>query len=257
MAYGEEYIIYNGELQSQQLTPQVYIYQDIHTLGHKPRHIAQHLRIIDHAADKLFGIRCHISIKDLEQQVTELLAANLTTRNTSVCVRLELYSSGDYSIRQKEVSIYKGYVMCSLRYEATFISSHMPLGKFPSSAMAATRELMLQIAQARELHYLIPTSPDGQIVIDSSEPLMIIKNRTLYAPKLATPSVEQQITERAASRLGLHIEHTTLNVEQIKDADEVFTINWQGIRSIAHINQRPYMAILTEQLALEMENEHK
>lgn len=257
MIHSEEYIIYNGELQPWQHAPQTYIFQDIHTLGHKPRYIAQHLRIIDYAADKLFRLHCRVTIKELEQQISDLLAANHVTRNTSVCVRLELYPSGDYSLRLKGVSIYKGYVMRSLRCEATFICSYAPLGNYPTSAMVATRELMQQIAQARELHYLIMTSPDGQIVIDGSEPLMIIKNRTLYAPKLATPSVEQQILERAALRLELKTEHTVLSVEQVKDADEVFTLNWQGITSMAHINQRPYMAILTEQLAQEMENQYK
>lgn len=256
MAHGEEYIIYNGELQLWQHAPKTYVFQDIHTLDHKPRHIAQHLRIIDYAADKLFGLHCHISIKELEQLITKLLVTNHITHNTSACVRLELYASGDYSLRVKEVSIYKGYVMRSLRYETTFICSYAPLGKYPTSAMVATRDLMQQIAQARELHYLIMTSPDGQIVIDGSEPLMVIKNRRLYIPKLTTPSVEQQILERAALRLGLKTEHTVLSVEHIKDADEVFALNWQGITSMAHINQHPYMAILTEQLAQEMENGH-
>lgn len=257
MSRGREYIIYNGELLNEQPTTQVYVYQDIHTLGHKPRHTSRHLHLIDYAADKLFGLHCRVSIKELEQQITTLLDSNHTTRNTSVCVRLKVYATGDYSLQQHEVSIYTGYVMRSLRHEATFIASYAPLGKFPTSAMIATRDLMQQIAGARDLHSLILTSPDGQIVTNAAEPLMAIKDRTLYAPRLARPSAEQQAIERSAARLGLTIEHSTLNVEQIKSADEVFTANWQGLTSMAHINQRPYMSVLTEQLAQEMENEHK
>lgn len=257
MSSGKEYIIYNGELLGELPSSQVYTYQDIHTLGHKPRFAAQHLRIINHAADKLFGVHCQLTINGLELLIEQLLDSNHTTRNTSVCVRLKLYPSGDYSLQQHEVSIYTGYVMRSLRHEATFIASHAPLGKFPTSAMTATRELMQQIAQARELHTVIMTSPNGEIITDASQPLMYIKERTLYTPKLSMPSIEQQAIVRSAARLGLQVVYSGMSVEQLKSADEVFTANWQGLTSMAHINHRPYMSILTEQLAQEMENEHK
>ncbi|MBQ2373509.1 MAG: aminotransferase class IV [Alistipes sp.] len=257
MLHNEEHIIYNGELRFMQPSSETYVYQDIHTLSHKPRYTAQHLRIINHAADKLFGVHCNETINNIERHIEQLLAHNHTTRNTSVCVRFKLYASGDYSLQQQEVSIYSGYVMRSLRHEATFIASHAPLSKYPTSAMVATRDLMQQIAQARELHSLIMSSPDGQIIIDATQPLMFIKNSILHTPTLTMPSVEQQLIERSAMRLGLQIKHTDINIEHIKSADEVFSVNWQGITSMAHINQRPYMAVLAEKLASEMENEHK
>ena len=100
MSRDREYIIYNGELLNEQPTTQVYVYQDIHTLGHKPRHTSRHLHLIDYAADKLFGLHCRVSITELEQQITTLLDSNHTTRNTSVCVRLKVYATGDYSLQQ-------------------------------------------------------------------------------------------------------------------------------------------------------------
>lgn len=261
MVLAEEHIIYNGELQMVQHSPlgtgveQAYVYQDIHTLAHKPRHTAQHLRTIDHAAQKLFGIESRLSIRGVEYDIERLLDANHATHNTSVCVRLMLYASGDYALQQCKVSIYKGYVLRSLRYEATFVTTPVPLSNYPSSAMVATRTLLQKMAQARDMHHLIMTSPTAEVITECCEPLMIIKDRILYAPNFTTPSVEQQLIERSAAQLGLKVEHTTLTVQQVQSADEVFFTSWQGITAMAHINQRPYMTTVAEQLSAQMENQ--
>lgn len=261
MTVAGEHIIYNGELQSLQHSSlgewceQAYVYQDIHTLSHIPRHTAQHLHTISLAAQKLFGIESQLSIKGVERDIEQLLDANRATRNTSVCVRLMIYASGDYLIQQREVSIYKGYVLRSLRYEATFVTTPAPLGNYPTSAIVATRYLLQQMASARDMHHLIMTAPTGDIVADCCEPLMIIKDSVLYAPKFATPPVEQRLIERAAAMVGLKVEHTILTVKQIQEADEVFIASWQGITAMAHINQQPYTTTVTEQLSVQMENQ--
>ncbi|MBQ1253548.1 MAG: aminotransferase class IV [Alistipes sp.] len=255
MGHSEEYIIRNGELQSLQPASQVYVYQDIHTLSHTPRHAAQHLRIIDHAAQKLFGINCKLSIKELENTILRLLDSTYTTHNTSACVRLRLYASGECSLQLREVSIYRGYALRSLRYEATFVAVNAPLGNYPTSAIVATRDLLQQMAQARDLHFLIMTTPDAHIISECCEPLMMIKNRVLYVPSFTMPSAEQQLMERIAVRLGLKVAHENITVQQLKDADEVFILSWQGITAMGHINQRTYMSTLAERLAAEMEKQ--
>lgn len=261
MTLAGEHIIYNGELLNVQHLPwgeaseQAYVYQDIHTLAHKPRHTAQHLRTIDLAAQKLFNIEHRLSIRGVERDIERLLDANHATRNTSTCVRLMLQASGDYALQRREVSIYNGYVLRSLRYEATFVATSAPLCNYPTSALVSTRTLLQQMARARDMHYLIMTSPAAEIVSDCCEPLMIVKDRILYAPKFATPSVEQQLIEHAAATLGLKVEHATLTVKQVQAADEVFIVSWQGITAMAHINQRPYMTTVAEQLAAQMENQ--
>jgi branched-subunit amino acid aminotransferase/4-amino-4-deoxychorismate lyase len=263
MTFADEHIIYNGELQPLQHSSlakgceQVFVYQDVHTLSHKPRHTAQHLHAIDIAARKLFSIESRLSVKGVEQDIERLLDANHTTRNTSVCVRLILYTSGDYAIQQHEASIYRGYVMRSLRYEATFIATTAPLSNYPTSALISTRTLLQQMAQARDMHYLIMTSPTTEVIAECCEPLMIIKEGVLYAPKFATPSVEQHLIECAAAKMGLKVEHTTLTVKQVQDADEVFISSWQGITALAHINEQPYMTTIAEQLSAQMEKQIK
>ena len=252
-----EYMILNGELQPLQHSRSAYIYQDIHTLAHQPRLTTQHLQIIDHAASALFGIEVWLGIKEVEEDVATLLQHNHTTRNTSVRVRLKIYASGDYTLEQDVSSIYRGYTMRSLRVNASFIAAVAPLNHYPTSAMLATKTLLDDIAQARELNQVIMTNAEGEIIPDSVNPLFMIRANTLYAPSLPKPSVEQQVIERAAVKLGLQVIRGPITVEQTKLADEIFVSSWQGITSVAHIDNRPYGSTLSERIAIGMEEEFR
>lgn len=252
-----EYMILNGELQPLQHSHSAYIYQDIHTLAHQSRLTAQYLQIIDHAASVLFGIEGWLSIKEVEEDIAKLLQHNHATRNTSVRVRLKIYASGDYSLEQDKASIYKGYTMRSLRVNASFIAATAPLNHYPTSAMVATKEFLAEMAQARELNLAIMANAEGEIIPDAVNPLFMIQANTLYAPPLPKPSVEQQIIERAAVKLGLQVVREPISVKQTKLADEIFISSWQGITSVAHIDHRPYGSTLSERIAIGMEDEFR
>ncbi|MBR5863382.1 MAG: aminotransferase class IV [Alistipes sp.] len=250
-------MILNGELREWRPSQTPYVYQQIHTLAYKARHTADHLKILGECASRLFALQCDLTRREVEQQIEQLLTANRSTRQTSICVTIKLYASGDYSLEESATSIYSGYVLRSLRPEATFISSSAPLGGYPTSAMESTREMMREVAAARDLHHLIMVTPAGEVVIDSAEPLFIVNGYTLTLPQVAMPSVEQMLIEQAAHSLGFKFERKPLTIQMLKDADEVLTASWQGISAIAHIDSKPYMAIIAERLAREIENKEK
>lgn len=250
-------MIKNGALQQWQHLDSAYVYQHIHTLSHKARHTADHLKILNIAAQRLFGLQCDLSRREVEQQIAELLAANHTTRNTSVAITIKLYASGDYTLEEGESSIYSGYVVRSLRPECSIIASSAPLADYPTSAMVATRELMTQIATARGLHRVIMADHQGTIIADEAEPIVIVKGYTITMHPYTTPSVEQQILERTAHILRLKVEHAPLTVKMLQEADEVLALSWQGITAIGHIDNRPYMSIIAERMAAEIENKEK
>lgn len=247
-------MILNGVLQQWRHLDQAYVYQQIHTLSHKARHVTDHIRILNNAAQRLFGFRCDLQRHEVEEQIKQMLEANHTTRNTSVEVVIKLYSTGDYTLEEGVNSIYRGYVLRSLRAEASIIASTAPLADYPTSAMVATRKLMQQIAAARNLHHLVMAEHNGTIVTEAAEPTICIKEYTLCVPSVAVPSVEQKLVERAASNLQLKVERAPLTVQQLKDADEVLILSWQGITAIGHIEGKPYMSIIAERLAQEIES---
>ncbi|MBO7330728.1 MAG: hypothetical protein J6U52_02945 [Alistipes sp.] len=251
------YMIVNGVVQEWQHFAMPYVYQHIHTLSYKARHTADHLKILNDAASRLFSLQCDLSRREVEQQIEQLLTVNHTTRNTSVAVTIKLYSSGDYTLEQGEASFYCGYVVRSLHPEATIIASSATLADYPTSAMVATRSLLEQIALARDLHRVIMASPSGEIIADAAEPLFIVKGYTLTFTPVPMPSLEQMLIERAAHSLRFKVEHAPITVQSLKEADEVLIASWQGITAIAHIDNKPYMSIIAERIATEMENKEK
>lgn len=234
-----------------------YVYQSIHTLSHKARHAADHLKILNASAKRLFGVECALSRRELEQQISSLLEANHCTRHSSVEVILKLYHSAEYSLEVGEESIYCGYVVRSLRPETSVICSTAPLADYPTSAMVATRQLMRAIASSRELHRVIMANEQGVIVADAAEPLMVVSGHTLKMQPTPLQSVEQQIVLRAAHTLGYKVEIAPITVTMLQSADEVLILSWQGITAIGHIEGKPYMSIIAERLALEIENKEK
>ena len=250
-------MVKNGELQPWQRLDSPYVYQHIHTLAHKARHSSENLRIVNETASRLWGLQCDITRRELEQEIEQLLIANHISRNTSVEVTLKLYSTADYTLEVGESSIYSGYVVRSLRPEASLIATSAPLTDYPTSAMVATRAMIKEMASARDLHHLIMATPDGKIIADAAEPLFIVKGHKVTLPVVAMPSVEQSLIERASISLGFEVEQKQLTVEMLQDAEEVAIASWQGITAINHIDSKPYMSIIAERIVAQMEHREK
>ena len=247
-------MIENGKLQVESFSDTPYVFQNIHTLGHKARYTAEHLVQLNRSAKELFGeqLPTNITAKQIEQQIEELLATNRFTRNTSIRVEIHLSAIGDYSLRCYEPSLYAGYVLRSLRPEAICLPIDMPLPQHPTSASAATRLLADAIARQNGYHTAIIAERDGGVAIEPCAPLFYIKEYTMFAQE-GYHSVESNLTIAAAHAIGLTIERKRLMTSDLKYADEVFSANWQGITAIAHIGQQPYMSILAEKIAHQME----
>ncbi|MBE6200368.1 MAG: hypothetical protein E7138_08780 [Rikenellaceae bacterium] len=250
-------MIRDGALTEWQHLDMPYIYQSIHTLSHKTRHAADHLKILNTAAMRLFGVQSDLTRRELERQTTALLEANYCTRNTSIEVILKLYPTGEQTLEVGEESIYSGYVVRSLRPEASIIRSTAPLADYPTSAMVATRHLMREIATARDKHRVIMANEQGDVINDVAEPLLVIKEDTITLQPSPLQSVEQQLIELAALRLGYKVEHAPITVKMLQSAHEVLILSWQGITAVSHIESKPYMSVISERLALEIESKEK
>lgn len=247
-------MIRNGEILAERFSDTPYVFQNIHTLNHRARYTDQHIALLNHSAQELFGeqLANNISAERIESQIGELLTANRLTRNASICVELRLDAVGNYELRSHEPSLYSGYVLRSLHPNAVCLPLDMPLPQHPTSAAAATRLMADTIARKRGFHTAIIAERDGGLAIDPLAPLFTVKEYTLFAQE-GCHSVEASITIEAARRAGMSIEHKRLTATDLNDADEVFTACWQGITSMAHIGKRIYMSIMAEKIAIEME----
>lgn len=249
-----KFMIRNGELITESFSNTPYVFQNIHTLNHSARYLSEHIALLNHSAKELFGeqLKTNITQQQISHKIAELLAANRLTRNASICVEIRLDAVGNYELRSHEPSIYSGYVLRSLQPDAVCIPVNMPMPQHPTSASVATRLLADSIAHKSGFHRAIIAERDGGLSVEPCEPLFILKEYTLFAQE-GCHSVEYELAIAAAKSIGLSLEQKRLMVGDLKDADEVFTVGWQGVTAMAHIGSKLYISLISEKIAKAME----
>lgn len=251
---GVEYMILNGELTPKQEIAGAYIYQYIHTVGYTARNLTQHLEIIDQTSRALFGEPFKIGKREIEQHISTLLGSGHLSRKVSIRVTLKLYASGDLSLEYDEPSFYNGYVMRSLRPKAICLRINPPLEAYPTSAAQATYGVAETIARTKDYHTAIMIDSENIIRNDSSHPIAIVKGKTLILPATTILSVERTLLERATRKAGYAVEYKALQQADLTSADEILVMDWQGITAMEMVNGKPYMSILAERIAEELES---
>ena len=248
----ERYMILNGKLLQWQHVEGAYVYQHIHTLDYTPYNLPQHIKIISQASEALFEEQFEYSEQEVAKQIATLLGAARLSRKVSICITLKQYASGDVTIEYDEPSIYSGYVIRSLRPEATCLRMQIPLESYPTSASVEACNLAEAIAQGRGYHTAIIIDADDTIRCDTSHPIALVKEMTLYIANTSL-SVERDMLEQATRKSGYKVEYRTLKRTDLATADEVLVMNWQGITAMQQVNGKPYMSIIAENIAKEFE----
>lgn len=241
-------MILNGELLQWQHVEGAYVYQHIHTLDYAPYNLPQHIKIISQASEALFEEQFEYSEQEVAKQIATLLGAARLSRKVSICITLKQYASGDVTIEYDEPSIYSGYVMRSLRPDATCLRMQIPLEGYPTSASVEACNLAEAITQGRGYHTAIIIDADDTIRCDTSHPIALVKEMTLYIANTSL-SVERDMLEQATRKAGYKVEYRTLKRADLATADEVLVMNWQGITAMQQVNGKPYMSIIAENIA--------
>lgn len=246
-------IMFNDKLRAADAEPQPFLFQDVHTIAYRCRRMQSHIEVLDSASRRLFGLRLRLSAGEAERRAARLLETCRLSRNASVRLTMKLYPSGDVAMECDAPSIYAGYVLRSLRPEAVCIAAPPPMPSLPTSAAAQTRELADAMARARGFHTAILTDAAGGIVSECTQPILIVRGYTLLTPPSVVDSVEMQTAAKAARAAGLKLLRRPLACDDLKTADEVLFVSWQGVTSVSHIENKPYMSIIAEKLARQME----
>lgn len=248
----ERYMILNGELLEWQHVEGAFVYQYIHTLNYAPYNLSQHIKIISQASESLFELQFEYRAQDISKQIASLLGVARLSRKVSIGVTLKHYASGDVSIEYDTPSIYSGYVMRSLRPDATCLRMQIPLEGYPTSAAIEAYNLAEAIAQGRGYHTAIIIDADDTIRCDTSHPIALVREKTLYIANTSF-SVEHNMLEQATRKAGYKVEYSTLKRADLATADEVIVMSWQGLTAMQTVNGKPYMSIIAENIAKKFE----
>ncbi len=249
----EKYMLLNGEPTLLAPRCEPYVFQNVHTLGGECRRMRRHVEVLASAAEQLFGVDLDLDAREAERAARLLAEACRLTRNVTVRLIMKVYPSGDVAMEYDEPSIYRGYVLRSLRPEAVCVNMAPPLWQFPTSVAAETRALADATARARGFHTALLTDAAGNLVSESAQPIFVVRGYTLFTPPATFPSAEREAAERAARAASFEVVRRQLTRDDLASADEVLTVNYQGVASISRIGRKPYMSIIAEKLAESME----
>lgn len=250
------YISRDGEILADRFTDEPYIFQNVHTLGGAARHTAAHTALLCAAAKSLFGFDPEITADELRRRIARLTEACRMPSRVSVRAVVRLYPTGSIEIACDEPSIYAGYVLRSLRPDAICLRMAPPLPSLPTSAAEHTRLLADTMAHTRGARTAILTDSDGTVISESAQPIFIVNGYTVSTPAVsaAEESVERRLVRESLRQTDLTFAERLITLDKLAAADEIFTADHRGITSIARIGRKPYMSIIAERVATQIEN---
>ncbi len=247
-------MILNGTMTLEHCSDGPFVYQNIHTLGHKARFVEQHIEYVKRAAEECFGADAvpAISAIRLRKEIADLLAINKVSPNASTKVELRVDTEGNYSLHCGDATIYAGYSLRSIRPAAICVHSNMPMNNYPTSASLATRQMCDAVARSKGYRAAVIVESDGGVAIEPAMPVFVVKEYDVLTPT-GCASVEFSLAERAIRQAGYRLTQRRVLTADINDADEIFWVDWQGVTSALQIGQRPCMDIIANRVANIME----
>lgn len=247
-------MIFNGMMTSEHCSDGPFVYQNIHTFGHKARFVEQHIEYVKRAAEEYFGANAvpKISATRLREEIATLLKFNDISPNASTKVELRVDAGSNYYLLCGKATIYAGYSLRSIRPAAICVHSNMPMNNYPTSASLATRQMCDAVARSKGYRAAVIVEDDGGVAIEPAMPVFIVKEYDVFTPT-GCDSVEFLLAERAIRQAGYRLTQRRVLTADINDADEIFWVDWQGITSAMQIGQRPCMDIIANKVANIME----
>ena len=224
-----------------------YIYQQIHTVDHRPLHLHTHFELAAKAFSDLYGEALPLTEEEFELSVRRLLVANHCSRHSHT-VLLRLFpskcdphhepTSASYMLQYGKTLLYRGYTLWHTRMNATVATDeHTPPG-YPTDTALRTARFCQQNACRHGFDLAIHENGEGIITGVGDAPVFCVKDRTLYTTPLtagATDTVLRRLIFATCRRLYLKIEEIAIRTIWLGDCDEIFTADPQGLISIASL----------------------
>ncbi len=235
---------------------ELYLYQTLHLRAGRARLLAEHTALLCRWAAEIFGIDAAPALRNVEQEIAALAAAERHPRDLSAFVRLEWAPSGERRLLPAGVSLYEGYALRSLMPDAVTLCYDIPLYDAPTSAREAAALLALREAERRGASIAVRCDNDGFLHSADDAPLFAVKNGDLFTAP-GTGSVERDLVFRACDTARIRCTEQPLHRGQLTCYDELFFADHRGITALAHCDGVPFMAITAERVAAAMEAEFR
>ena len=216
-----------------------FIYQDIHTFGHKAAYLSEHLQLMKDSAMAVFGKIWMADQDKIESQITELLSHNKYPRNSNH-VRIYLFNhkpgrpdtAMTYIIEAVSALFYSRYVIWHKRVTGDIFCSNIPFAGHQSSFSLQTAMLADNLAAADGLDRGITVTPEGICLSSDDQPLFIVKDKTVNTTPVtagAPDTVMRKLVITACEDMGISLHERPVTTDMLDGCDEIFSCNVQGL----------------------------
>lgn len=222
------------------MTASNFLYQKIHTIGHKTLHTQAHTELLEAAFKTMYGAGSGISALQLEEEAAKLLCANRYPMGSNQIV-LYLFPSPDgKSAPTRVVScekqlLYKGYELWHTAEKALVLPYDYQFPHFKTAVSLAAHTYATAYAVRKGAGLAIAENHAGGMYSVGENPLFAVAGNTLFTPAIgegACDSVERRLGIMAAESAGMRVVESSLRRENLPGYHELFTVNTGGVVSI-------------------------
>ncbi len=232
-----------------ELPDEPYVYQTLHTLGHKVWHTSEHLRLVSLYGEELFGHSVRLIPMRLQRLVSKLLDALRYPMSVSCFVELRLYASGLTCLLAGDRGLAAGYLFRPVYPDAVTVPFYAR--QIPCSATREAIRTADWTARAQKADAWVGIGPDGQVACCDGCLLFGVEERTVLTPRVED-SVDYTLAQHAIRSAGYRLRVGELTPDRLEHLDEIFYIDHRGITALHQLDGRLLMHIIAERVALKL-----
>ncbi len=247
-----EAILSDGRLATvTELPDEPYVYQTLHTLGHKAWHTSEHLRLVNLYGEELFGRSVRLIPVRLQRLVSKLLDALRYPMAVSCFVELRLYASGLTCLLAGETGLAAGYLFRPVYPDAITVPFYARL--LPCSATREAIRTADWTARAQKADAWVGIGPNGRVACCDGCLLFGVEGRTVLTSRIED-SVDYTSAQHAIRSAGYRLCVGELTPDRLERFDEIFYIDHRGLTALHQLDGRLLMHIIAERVALKLNN---
>lgn len=232
-----------------ELPDEPYVYQTLHTLGHRAWHTGEHLRLVNLYGEELFGHSVRLIPVRLQRLVSKLLDTLRYPVSVSCFVELRLYASGLTCLLAGETGLAAGYLFRPVYPDAVTVPFYARL--LPCSATREAVRTATWTARAQKADAWVGIGPDGRVACCDGCLLFGVEGRTVLTPRVED-SVDYTSAQHAIRSAGYRLCVGELTPDRLERFDEIFYIDHRGITALHQLDGRLLMHIIAERVALKL-----
>lgn len=238
-----------------------FIYQRIHTLEHVPLHIEAHTGILDISCERLYGTSPELSSAGLRDEIGQLLKNNRYPKGSNLVTlyilppETEGMPATRLLVCEKQM-LYKGYTLWHKSVKAIVTPYEYPFAEHKTAVSYAAHTFSLSYAQRSGADMALTSNQSGILTGAGENPLFAVSgNKILTTPLTGygvAESVERRLGIESALAAGLEVFEEPLSVKELKNYDELFAAETQGITSIGHCRKKLYPNSMAKRISSHM-----